>query len=239
MSDVIELPAEPRAGAGKGPARALRRQGRVPAIVYGDRKEPMSISVELRRLNKELGNARFFSTLYNLQVDGQAIRVLPREVQLHPVTDMPLHADFVRVAAGARVTVQVPVVFDHEDECPGLKQGGVLNVVRREIELSCPADAIPGELHLDLGQAGVGDSLHASQLRLPANVELTITDRDFTVATIVAPTEEPAEEVPAEEAVEGETEVTEVAAEAEGETPAGAPEGVAAPEGAGGEEEKG
>ncbi|HET6518216.1 MAG TPA: 50S ribosomal protein L25/general stress protein Ctc [Geminicoccaceae bacterium] len=223
MSDVIEMPVEPRSGTGKGAARALRRQGRVPAIVYGDRKEPVPISVETRVLSKELGKPRFHSTLYNLMLDGETIRVLPREVQLHPVTDVPIHADFIRVAAGGTVTVEVPVVFDHEDECPGLRRGGVLNVVRREIELVCPADAIPEALHIDLKEADIGDSLHASQLRLPPNVRVTITDRDFTVATIVAPSKEEVEEP-----VEGETEVTRVGEEAEGETPAGGPAGTAA-----------
>lgn len=202
MSDVIEMPVEPRSGAGKGAARALRRQGRVPAIVYGDRKEPVRISVESKLLNRELGKPRFHSTLYHLKLDGETIRVLPREVQLDPVTDAPIHADFVRVAAGGTVTVEVPVAFDHEDESPGLRRGGVLTVVRREIELVCPADAIPDALHIDLKEADIGDSLHASQLRLPPNVRLTITDRDFTVATIVAPSTEEAEEP-----VEGETEV--------------------------------
>jgi large subunit ribosomal protein L25 len=227
MTDVIEIAAEPRAGIGKGPARALRRQSRVPAIVYGGDGEPMPVSVESRVLVKELNNPRFFATLCNLKVNGQTIRVLPREVQFHPVTDAPLHADFVRVAAGARVTVAVPVVFDHEEESPGLKKGGVLNVVRREIELSCPADAIPAELRLDLAEADIGDSLHASAFTLPPNVELTIADRDFTVATIVAPTLTPEEEEP-EEAVE--TEALEVSEEAPGEEPAGEPEGTAAPE---------
>ena len=225
MSDVIEMPVEPRSGSGKGAARAVRRQGRVPAIVYGDRKEPVQVSVETRVLNKELGKPRFHSTLYHLKLDGETIRDLPREVQLDPVTDAPIHADFIRVAAGGTVTVEVPVAFDHEDECPGLRRGGVLNVVRREIELVCPADAIPDALHIDLKDADIGDSLHASQLQLPPNVRLTIADRDFTVATIVAPS---IEEV--EEPVEGETEVTEVSAEAEGEEPAGRPEGAAAPE---------
>lgn len=230
MSDVIEIPAEPRTGTGKGPARALRRQSRVPGIVYGGDGEPMPISVESRVLVRELTNPRFFATLCDLKVNGETIRVLPKEVQFHPVTDHPLHADFMRIAAGGRVTVAVPVVFDHEDESPGLRAGGVLNIVRREIELSCPADAIPAELHIDLARAEVGDSLHASQLTLPPNVELTITDRDFTVATIAAPTVTPEEEEPVEEAVEGETEVTEVAEEAEGETPAGEPEGTASKE---------
>jgi len=155
------------------------------------------ISVETRALRRELNNPRFFSTLCSLDLAGEAIRVLPREVQLHPVTDIPIHADFVRVSRGTTITVTVQVAFLNEDISPGLKRGGVLNVVRREIEVVCPADAIPSELELDLATANIGDSLHISQVALPEGVRPTITDRDFTIATISAPT------VVAEEAEEG------------------------------------
>jgi large subunit ribosomal protein L25 len=132
--------------------------------------------------------ARFFSTLCNLQVNGDAVRVLPREAQLHPVTDEPLHVDFVRVGRGATITVTIPVVFAHEDISRGLKRGGVLNIVRRELELLCPADAIPREIVVDLKDADIGDSLHISHVTLPEGVRPAITDRDFTIATISAPT---------------------------------------------------
>jgi large subunit ribosomal protein L25 len=161
-----------------------------------------------------LQSARFFSTLCNLQVNGEAVRVLPREVQLHPVTDEPLHVDFVRVGRGATITVTVPVVFAHEDVSLGLKRGGVLNIVRRELELVCPADAIPGEIVVDLKDADIGDSLHISQVALPEGVRPAIGDRDFTIATISAPTlireEEEGEAV--EEAAEAETREREAAA---------------------------
>lgn len=214
MVETITFEAEPRAGAGKGPSRQLRRAGRVPAVIYGEHQDQQMISVETRALRRELNNPRFFSTLCSLSLGGEAIRVLPREVQLHPVTDNPIHADFVRVSRGTTITVTVQVAFLNEDISPGLKRGGVLNVVRREIEVICPADAIPSELELDLATANIGDSLHISQVALPEGVRPTITDRDFTVATIAAPTvvaeeaaaeqaeaaaAEPVEEAPAEE----------------------------------------
>jgi large subunit ribosomal protein L25 len=209
MAETISFQAEPRDGAGKGPARQLRRTGRVPAVIYGERKDQQMISVEARALRRELSNPRFFSTLCSLQLDGEAIRVLPREVQLHPVSDDPLHADFVRVSRGSTIHVTVQVAFLNEDISPGLKRGGVLNVVRREIELVCPADSIPAQIELDLAKADIGDSLHISQVTLPASVHPAITDRDFTIATIAAPT------VVAEEAAEEQ----EAAAEAAGAEP--------------------
>jgi large subunit ribosomal protein L25 len=213
MVETITFEAEPRAGAGKGPSRQLRRAGRVPAVIYGEHQDQQMISVETRALRRELNNPRFFSTLCSLDLDGEAIRVLPREVQLHPVTDNPIHADFVRVSRGSTITVTVQVAFLNEDISPGLKRGGVLNVVRREIEVICPADAIPSELELDLATANIGDSLHISQVALPEGVRPTITDRDFTVATIAAPTvvaeeAEEAAEAAAEAAEEPRTEET-------------------------------
>jgi large subunit ribosomal protein L25 len=212
MAETISFEAHSRSGAGKGPARALRRAGRVPAVIYGERKEQQMISLEARALRRELNNPRFFSTLCSLQLDGEAIRVLPREVQLHPVSDDPLHADFVRVSRGTTIHVTVRVHFLNEDISPGLKRGGVLNVVRREIELVCPADAIPEQIEIDLAKAEIGDSLHISQVALPPDAQPTITDRDFTIATIAAPT------VVAEEAAE-EQEAAAEAAEEEPEAP--------------------
>jgi large subunit ribosomal protein L25 len=188
MAELTSLAAEPREGAGKGAARSLRRAGRVPAVIYGDKAPQEMISLEARQLRRVLQSARFFSTLCNLQMNGEAVRVLPREVQLHPVTDEPLHVDFVRVGRGATITVTVPVVFAHEDVSLGLKRGGVLNIVRRELELLCPADAIPGEIVVDLKDGDIGDSLHISQVALPEGVRPAIADRDFTIATISAPT---------------------------------------------------
>ncbi len=187
MSDMTSLVAEDRTAVGKGAARAIRQAGRVPGVVYGEKKEQLMFSLEARALRKELQNPRFYATLCNLEIGGKKVRVLPRDIQLHPVTDEPVHADFVYVSRGATVTVEVPVLFLNEDECPGLKRGGVLNVVRREVELVCPADSIPEKIELDLASADIGDSLHYSHAVVPENVEPTITDRDFTIATIAAP----------------------------------------------------
>jgi large subunit ribosomal protein L25 len=209
MVEMITFAAEVRAVAGKGPARALRRAGRVPAVIYGESKDQEMVSLEARALRRQLGNPHFFNTLCSLQVNGEAVRVLPRDVQLHPVTDDPIHADFVRVSAGATVEVEVPVVFVNEETSPGLKRGGVLNIVRREIELVCPADAIPGELTIDLQAFDIGDSVHISHVALPEGARPTITDRDFTIATISAPT------VVAEEAEAAQQEAEKEAAEAE------------------------
>jgi len=187
MSDMMSLVAEDRTAFGKGAASVLRNAGRVPGVVYGEKKEQLTFSLEARALRRELQNPRFYSTLCSLEIGGKSVRVLPREIQLHPVTDDPIHADFVYVSKGAAVTVEVPVLFLNEESCPGLKRGGVLNVVRREVELVCPADAIPEKIELDLGEADIGDSLHYSHAVVPDNVAPTITDRDFTIATIAAP----------------------------------------------------
>lgn len=187
MSDMVTFVAEDRNAAGKGAARSIRNAGRVPAVVYGEKKDQLMVSLEARALRRELQNPRFYSTLCALEVGGKPVRVLPREIQLHPVSDEPLHADFVYVSKGAAVTVEVQVVFLNEDSCPGIKRGGVLNVVRREVELVCPADAIPEKIEIDLGEADIGDSLHYSHATVPDDVAPTITDRDFTIATIAAP----------------------------------------------------
>ena len=217
MAELTSLAALTREGVGKGANRALRRTGRVPAVVYGDTAPQQMISLEARELRRALHNPRFFSTLCNLQMNGEAVRVLPRDVQLHPVTDDPLHIDFVRVARGATIAVTVPVVFANEDICRGLKRGGVLNVIRREVELMCPVDAIPGEITVDLKDADIHDSLHISQVSLPEGVRPAIMDRDFTIATISPPTliteGEEAEEAAQPAAEEGVTEEPEAAAE--------------------------
>jgi large subunit ribosomal protein L25 len=188
MAELTSLVAQPREGAGKGASRSLRRTGRVPGVIYGEKAPQEMVSLEARELRRAMQGARFFSTLCNLEMNGQAIRVLPREVQVHPVTDEPLHVDFVRVGRGATITVTIPVVFAHEDISLGLKRGGVLNIVRRDLELLCPADAIPREIVVDLKDADIGDSLHISHVTLPDGVRPAISDRDFTIATISAPT---------------------------------------------------
>jgi large subunit ribosomal protein L25 len=183
---MINLSAEPRLRAGKGAARATRRAGRVPAIVYGDNKEPVLISLEPRELGRVLARPGFFNHLVEISVDGTMHRTLPREVQYHPVTDAPLHIDFQRVGAGSQVTVAVPVVFVNQEQSPGLRRGGILNVVRHEIDMVCSVDSIPERIIADLTGLDIGDSLHISAVELPAQARAVIQERDFTIASIAA-----------------------------------------------------
>ena len=209
MSTIATLSARARDRAGKGSARAARREGLVPAVIYGDKKDPFTITVTLRDLEKLL-KPGFFSHLVDIDVAGEKHRVLPRDLQQHPVTDRALHVDFLRVTSATKITVEVPVVFDNEETSPGIKRGGVLNIVRHEVELECRADAIPHALHVDLATVDIGDSIHISHISLPDGVKPTITDRDFTIATVAAPTvmeisdEEEGEEA-AEQAEAGES----------------------------------
>lgn len=187
MSDLLTLSAEPRERAGKGASRALRREGRVPAVIYGDNKEPISIHVEAKALYKLLMTGHFFNSIVELTVDGKATRTLPKDVAFDPVSDRPIHADFLRLNKNSTVDVEVPVHFTNEDASPGLKRGGVLNIVRHELELICEADKIPEEIEIDVTGYEIGDSIHISALTLPEGSKSAITDRDFTIATIVAP----------------------------------------------------
>ncbi|MDG1275572.1 MAG: 50S ribosomal protein L25/general stress protein Ctc [Alphaproteobacteria bacterium] len=188
MADITVLTAKARAKVGKGSAREARRNGSIPAVIYGDQKTPIPIVIEQKLLVRHLNTGGFFNTLFNIDVDGELNRVLPRDVQLHPVTDMPEHVDFLRVSSSTKISVEVPVEFTGEDASPGLRVGGVLNVVRYTVEVSCTPDLIPSNLVIDLSNSEVGDSLHISAVNLPEGVTATISDRDFTIATIVAPT---------------------------------------------------
>lgn len=185
MSDQLTLSAEARDRAGKGASRALRKQGRVPAVIYGNNQEPLSIHVEGKVLMKMLNTGHFMNSVVMIDVNGKENRTLPKDVQFHPVTDRPLHVDFLRISEHARVTVAVPIRFTDEDECRGIKRGGVLNTVRHELELVCDAAEIPDEIEISLKGLDIGDSLHISAVTLPEGVESAITDRDFTIATIV------------------------------------------------------
>lgn len=218
MSEINVLPAVARDRAGKGAARAERRAGRVPAVVYGDKKDPVMISMDPRVVIKNLDTGSFFSTVYDLEVDGKRTdRVLARDIQLHPVTDRPLHIDFLRVSGDAKLAVNVAVNFINEEECIGLKKGGILNIVRHDVELLCSIDNIPQQLECDIISYDIGDSIHISAISLPEGVTPTITDRDFTVATIAAPIVKEEEEAVAAEGAEGEGE--EGAPTAEGAAP--------------------
>lgn len=222
MSDGTTMLAEPRERIGKGGARATRRAGRVPGVIYGDNMQPTAISVEAHGLEHEIEKPGFLTTLLEIKVNGETHRVLPREVQLHPVTDVPLHVDFQRVSADTRLTIAIPVAFINEEDCEGLRRGGVLNVVRHEVDLMCTAANIPRAIEADLAGLDIGDSIHISNIDLPEGVRPAIADRDFTIATLAAPTvavveEEEAEEEEVEgEEVEGEAPEGEAAAEAPG-----------------------
>lgn len=210
MSKVVELKAAARDRVGKGAARATRRAGLVPAVIYGDKQAPESIAIERKELGNLIKKGGFLTTLFSVDVNGEKSRVIPRDVQFDPVRDFPLHVDFLRLGEGVRLNVNVPVHFINEEESPGIKRGGVLNIVRHEIELNCLADQIPDHLIADLTGYDIGDSLHISAIPLPEGVVPTITDRDFTVATVAAPAvlvvEEEEVEVVEGEEVEGEGE---------------------------------
>ncbi len=201
MAD-FEFKAERRDRAGKGAARALRREGRVPAVIYGDKKDPISISIPYKETELQIRKGGFLTHILTVDVDGEKIRVIPRDYQLDVVRDFPIHVDFLRVSRSTRITVGVHVTFLNEESCPGLKRGGALNIVRREVEVECPATEIPEAIVIDLKDADIGDSIHISAIDLPDGVTPTITDRDFTIVTIAAP----AGFNEAEESEEGEAE---------------------------------
>ncbi len=186
MSDVLTLAAEARDRAGKGASRAVRREGRVPCVIYGNKEAAVPIHVEEKRLTKMLHTGHFMNSVVEITVDGTTHRTLPRDVQFHPVSDRPIHVDFLRVTGDSLITVNVPVRFENEGASPGLKRGGVLNVVRHEVEIRCPSNAIPDDIVVDVTGFEVGDSIHISIVKLPNGVT-TVIDRDFTIATIVAP----------------------------------------------------
>jgi large subunit ribosomal protein L25 len=190
MSDTIQMSATKRDRAGKGSARAARRSGLSPAVIYGGKTAPETININDNSFRKLMSQPGIMSHVIALEVGGKTTNVLTRDIQFHPVTDIPLHVDFLRVTASSTVTVMIPVVFTNEDASPGLKSGGVLNVVRHEIEMSCSATSIPESLTVDLSGTEIGDSVHISSVSLPENTQPTITDRDFTIATIAAPTVE-------------------------------------------------
>jgi large subunit ribosomal protein L25 len=194
MSDQLTLPAEARQRAGKGASRALRRDGRVPAVIYGEKKEPLSVHVEEKLLIRMLSTGHFMNSVIMVELGGKPNRTLPKDVQFHPVTSRPIHVDFVRIGEHAQVTVNIPVRFVNEEEAPGLKRGGVLNVVRHELELTCDAAKIPNEIVISLAGLEIGDAVHISNVDLPDGAKPTIDDRDFTVATVVAPSAMKAEE---------------------------------------------
>lgn len=187
MAAIADLKATKRERVGKGAARALRREGLIPAVIYGDKKSPLPIAISYKEAMKRIYGGGFLSHVFTIDVDGEKHKVIPRDYQLDPVRDFAQHVDFLRVGANARLNVEVAVHFANQEVSPGLKRGGVLNVVRHAVEVNCPADAIPEHLVLDLSDAQLGDSLHISAVVLPEGVTPVITDRDFTIATVMAP----------------------------------------------------
>ncbi|HZG08222.1 MAG TPA: 50S ribosomal protein L25/general stress protein Ctc [Allosphingosinicella sp.] len=185
MSEQLTLSAETRERAGKGASRAMRREGRVPAVIYGQKQDPIQIHLEEKALVKALSGGHFMNSVVMIDVGGSATRTLPKDVQFHPVNDRPLHVDFFRIGEHSKVTVNVPIRFVGEEESRGIKRGGVLNPVRHELELVCDAAEIPEEIEISIAAMNIGDSLHISAVTLPQGVEPAITDRDFTIATIV------------------------------------------------------
>jgi len=187
MANSYELKAQVRERAGKGAARAARREGLVPAVIYGDKKPAVSITLPVKESTMALHKGGFLSHIGTIDLDGEKVTVIAKDYQLHPVKDTLMHVDFLRVAADAQLTVDIPVKFLNEETSPGLKRGGVLNVVRHTVEMVVPANAIPEALEVDLAEAGLGSSQHISAVKLPEGCTPTITDRDFTISTIAAP----------------------------------------------------
>jgi len=186
MGASYELTATVREKVGKGAARAVRREGQIPAVIYGGKEPPVAIHLSDRDVFFKIHAGGFLTTVAEIKVNGETIRTLPRDFQLDPVSDRPLHVDFLRIVAGSKIKVEVPVQFINESEAPGIKRGGVLNVVRHRVELLCPADGIPDRIVADLAGLDINDSLHISKIALPEGVRATIA-RDFTIATIAAP----------------------------------------------------
>jgi len=188
MSDMLTIPAKKRDRAGKGGARASRREGLIPAVIYGDKQPPLPISVEPKQLERVMHGEGFFNHRILVEVEGQKYDVLPRDVQLDPVTDRPIHFDFLRVGANSVITVQVPVHFKNDTASPGIKRGGVLNIILHEISVRTRADQIPQFFEVDLTGLEIGSTVHLSQLKLPEGVRVLSREKDATIASIAPPT---------------------------------------------------
>ena len=204
MSDITVISANQRDRVGKGSARAARRAGMVPAVIYGNKKPALGIELEARVIRKIIHEPGIFSRLLKIAVGGEEITVLTRDIQFHPVSDEALHLDFLRVSEDSTIAVAIAVEFINEDKCPGLRIGGTLNVVRHEVELNCPANNIPEKITIDLEGVKIGESIHISAIELPEGVTPTISDRDFTVATMQSPGGGVKNEDDEDEAAEGE-----------------------------------
>jgi large subunit ribosomal protein L25 len=224
MAQTNKLEATARPQGGKGAARAVRREGKVPAVIYGgDEKTPETVALDHNELFKIIKRGRFLSTVFDIDVAGKSTRAIPRDVQLDPVKDIPIHVDFQRIGADNRVRIGVPMRFVNEANSPGLKRGGVLNIVRREVEVWAPADKIPEYFEADLEGLEIGRSVHISAIKLPEGVRPTITDRDFTIATIAGAVKQDVDEAaPSATAAEGAAPAEGAAAAAGGDAKAAA-----------------
>jgi len=211
MSKETSLDAEIRSGAGKSSVKKVISAGKIPSVIYGLGEDPINISLDKILVQKEINAGGFLTRIFSLNIDGKKNLAIPREVQFHPLSDQPIHVDFLRLAPDSKITLDIPTRFINEETSPGLKRGGVLNVNRRTVQLSCPANNIPEEIIFDLDGLEIGDTIRISSITLPDGVVPLITDRDFTVASVAAPTVVKEPETP----VEGEGE-----GEGEGETPA-------------------
>ena len=206
MAETKSLAASVRSGVGKGAARSVRREGRIPGVIYGGGEAPAPISLLWHDVNKLIYAGHFLTTTFDIDVDGTVERVIPRDYQLDPIKDKPLHVDFLRIKAGSKINVDIPVHVINEDEAPGLKAGGVVNLVRHTLELKVGADAIPTGIEVDIKGMAIGDSIHMSELKLPRGSKLATPGEDFTVLTIAPPVEEIVEtEAPEDVEVPSET----------------------------------
>lgn len=222
MAATQQLKATARAKAGKGAARATRREGKVPATVYGEDKDPVSLALDATEIGRRILAGRFLTTVFEIDVDGEKTRVIPRDFQLDPIKDRPMHVDFQRLGAGSTIRVAVPVHFVNQEASPGIKRGGTLNIVRHTVEFLCPAESIPASITADLAGLEINDSLHISSVALPEGVRPVIRDRDFTIATIV-PSSGFLEEMAAAKAKEATAATAAAAAPVAGEGDAAAP----------------
>lgn len=206
MENNNKLTGYVREKVGKGDARKLRTNEMIPAIIYGDKKEPLPIALPKKEVTMRIHSGGFMTNILEINVEGQTHQALPKDFQVHPVKENIMHVDLLRVSESTIVTVEVPVQFTHEDVCPGIKTGGVLNIVRHRVEVTCPATSIPEAFVVSLEEAQLGESINISAVELPQGVQPTITDRDFTIATIATPAALRAEEEETPEAAEGEGE---------------------------------
>ena len=212
MAKENKLSIEIRDSTGKSAVKKIIAAGKIPSVLYGLKEKPLTISINRMTVQKELKAGGFLTKIFSLDMDGKVSLAIPRDVQFHPISDLPVHVDFLRLGADSKVLVDIPTIFINHELSPGLKKGGVLNIVRRTVQINCPANNIPEEIVFDLEGLEIGDAIHISATKLPEGAEPTITDRDFTIGTVAAPTVVKEPEAAAEgEAADGEAADSEAA----------------------------